>query len=70
MIHMFSPVKCNRKSHVVIHVQNRHQTVILEYKPDVPPPKNSQFLPVQRRDIMSPYDNLSLRGRVQPADKI
>ncbi len=67
---MVSPVKCDGKGGVVIHIQHRHQAVVLEYKADIPAPENGQFLSCQGTDVF-PFDkDVSLCGDIQSPNKI
>ncbi len=57
---MVSPVKCDGKGGVVIHIQHRHQAEVLEYKADIPAPENGQFFSCQGADDPVQFIDLSL----------
>ena len=69
-IYMTSFVKGDRKRHIVIHIEHRHQTVILKHKSNIASPENRLFLSGQTSDIMPPDADLSFCWNIQTSKQI
>ena len=63
-------VQLDGQDDVLIHVQHRHQVVVLEHKADLPPPEDGQFLIAHGREFFAVHRDGAAGGAVQPAQHV
>ena len=63
-------VQLDGQDDVLIHVQHRHQVVVLEHKADLPPPEDGQFLIPHGREFFAVHRDGAAGGAVQPAQHV
>ena len=64
------PVQLDGKDDVLIHVEHRHQVVVLEHKADLPAAEDGEGLVLEGKDLPPVHGDGAGGGPVQPAQHV